>query len=143
MKMRTNLLLIVTVILLCRVPLIAQDQQVIDPKSLSLTSDGPDVKISWQTLDETGVKEFDVMRSSTGADNDFRQIGSVAPLHASVYFFIDHSAFKKTVSSTFYYKITTVFSTDHAPVTTAEKEIEIFVSSVRRTWGSIKSMFRF
>ncbi len=115
--------------------------QIIDPSSFKATNADADVIVSWKTLDETNVKEFRIDRHSSD-DPEYITLGTVAAAHLSSYSFRDRTAFKKA-TSIYYYRLVIVFNDNTTQVFANEASIDHTVSGVRRTWGSIKSMFRF
>ncbi len=108
--------------------------------SLQATSDGVNVTLHWITDDETNVARFEVERSS-GFDNSFVTIATVDPKGPSLYEFVDNSAFRR-VATLYQYRIKVVFSNGAMPVYSQTVSVSHTVSGVRRTWGSIKSLFR-
>ncbi|MGA9406538.1 MAG: hypothetical protein WBW71_05320 [Bacteroidota bacterium] len=107
--------------------------------SLQAHSDGNDVTIQWGTTQESLVQEFVVERLG-GTETDFVAIGSVAPKGSNSYYeFVDQTAFKAT-TSVYQYRIEIVAQdgTTYSQVVTVAHN----VSSVKRTWGSLKAMFR-
>jgi hypothetical protein len=113
---------------------------VIRAGTLQATSDGVDVTVRWVTDDESGVALFEIERRG-GTDGEFMTIGHLDPKGPSIYEFVDHSAFMK-VESIYQYRIKVSFSNGQAPYYTNPLTISHAVSGVRRTWGSIKAMFR-
>jgi hypothetical protein len=113
---------------------------VIRQGTLQATSDGVDVTIRWMTEDESAVATFEIERRS-GTDGIFTAIGNADPKGPSLYEFVDHSAFLKTMS-VYQYRIKVSFSDGRAPFYTPPLTVSHTVSGVRRTWGSIKAMFR-
>jgi hypothetical protein len=104
-------------------------------------STGSDVTIRWNTSDESGVVRFDVLRRS-GTAGDFMVVGSIDQLKGnnSSYEFVDKSAFK-TTGGLYQYKVRII----NGQVPTPETEIvpvAHLTSTYKRTWGSIKAMFR-
>ena len=114
---------------------------VIEPNSFKATNAGADVILSWRTTDETNVREFQIERRSSD-EPDYALIGTVGASKQSPYVFRDHSAFKK-ITSYYYYRLVTVFLDNSKQTFNEEAQVDHTVSGVRRTWGSIKSMFRF
>jgi len=107
--------------------------------SLEARSDGNDITIQWGTTEESLVQEFVIERQG-GTEPDFVAIGSVPPKGSnSFYEFVDQTAFK-TTTSVYQYRIKIVA----ADGITYSKVISVAhnVSSVKRTWGSLKAMFR-
>jgi hypothetical protein len=104
-------------------------------------SNGSDVVIRWTTVDETGVQKFEVLRRS-GWSGDFLVIGTVDQLRgsSSMYEFIDKSAFKAD-GGLYQYKVRVVNGQSPAPETEVVSVSHVS-SAAKRTWGSIKAMFR-
>jgi hypothetical protein len=113
---------------------------VIRQGTLQATSDGMDVTVRWMTEDEAAVAVFEVERRG-GTDGEFMSIGHLDPKGPSLYEFVDHSAFMKT-GAIYQYRIKVSFSNGQAAYYTNPLTISHTVSGVRRTWGSIKAMFR-
>jgi hypothetical protein len=104
-------------------------------------SNGSDVVIRWTTVDESGVQKFEVLRRS-GWSGDFLVIGTVDQLQGnnSTYEFIDKSAFKAS-GGLYQYKVRIVNGQNPAPETEIVSVSHVS-SAAKRTWGSIKAMFR-
>lgn len=108
--------------------------------SLQARSDGSNITLNWVTEDEANVAKFEIERRA-GTSGPFVYIATVYPKGASLYEFVDPSAYK--VSSTLYqYRIKIVFSDNRSPAYVGPVTVNHTVSGVRRTWGSIKAMFR-
>jgi len=107
---------------------------------LARSEDG-NVILEWWTGQESNVKSFIVERKS-GTSPFFQEIGeSVAPKGSNSYYqFIDESAFKSTDS--FYVYRIKILDEDGNVGHSREVGVSHTVSSVKRTWGSIKAMFR-
>lgn len=104
-------------------------------------SNGSDIVVRWSTVDESGVQRFDVLRRS-GTVGDFTVIGSEDQLKGnnSTYEYVDKSVFKVS-SSIYQYKIRIINGQNPAPETDLVTVSHVS-SAVKRTWGSIKAMFR-
>jgi len=104
-------------------------------------SNGSDVVIRWTTVDESGVQKFEVLRRS-GWTGEFLVIGTVDQLrgNSSTYEFTDKSAFKAD-GGLYQYKIRIVNGQNPAPETEVVSVSHVS-SAAKRTWGSIKAMFR-
>ncbi len=104
-------------------------------------SSNGDIIITWNTVEENGVQRFEVMRRA-GTTGDFQVIGSVTQLKGdnSSYEYIDRSVFKATVGI-YQYKIRVINGQSPAPETSIVTVSQVS-SAARRTWGSIKAMFR-
>ena len=114
--------------------------EVIRPGSLQASSDGVNVTLHWITDDETNVAHFEVERRA-GTDGAFVSIATIDSKGASLYEYIDNSAFRKT-ATLYQYRLKIVSSSGAAPAYSTILTVSHTVSGVRRTWGSIKSMFR-
>lgn len=97
------------------------------------------VLVRWKTSDETGVQKF-VLERSTNQSSEFLKLAEIAPKGGnSIYEYIDASAFKQA-DNIYLYRLQVVTNSGSfyvGPITVFHK-----VSSVKRTWGSIKAMFR-
>ncbi len=131
MKQLLTLLLIITTISLAGV---------IREGTMQARSDGSNVTIQWGTTDESNIKEFEIERRS-GTQGDFLSIAIVNKKGSnSFYAYIDKSAFKST-ATIYQYRIKAVTNSggaEYSSVVTVSHN----VSSVKRTWGSLKAMFR-
>jgi len=104
-------------------------------------SDGSSITVHWDSDDETGLVGYEIARESGWGGQYmvllpmYKAKGSNQP-----YDFVDETAFRTT--GTFYkYRITGIYSSG-ARSDPYEIGVSHYVSSVRRTWGSIKAMFR-
>ena len=106
--------------------------------SLSAFSNGTNIIVRWVSDDEGGVNGYTIERKAGGSGTFVRLTDpALTPKGSgSAYEFVDNSAFR-TTDNFYQYRITALgvnavyyVSVNHS------------VSSVRRTWGSIKAMFR-
>lgn len=106
---------------------------------LAATSVGGKIVVTWTSDDESGVSGYLIERKA-GVDGQWITLTDplMRPLGSGTnYTFEDNTAFK--TSGTFYqYKITAVGTGNVFYVSVSHES----VSGVRRTWGSIKAMFR-
>ena len=107
--------------------------------SFTVSNDNGSVKLEWKTSDEQNVRDFIVQRHAQGTD--WATIGTVQTNSGGDYTYIDSDIYKNN-GSTYYYRIgiedyngTTTYVEYQSPVNPN-------ISSVKRTWGSIKAMFR-
>ena len=113
---------------------------IIKDGTLQAHSDGNNVTIQWGTEEEVSIREFDVYRQA-GSDGGFVLIGTVMPKGSDSYYeFVDQSAFK-TITSVYQYRITILFH-DGNHMDSKIVTVSHNVSGVKRTWGSLKAMFR-
>ena len=105
------------------------------------SSSGSDIVIRWTTVDETGVQKFEILRRA-GMAGDFMVIGTVDQLRGnnSSYEFLDKSVFK-TSGGIYQYNVRIVNGQSPAPETEIVSVSHVS-SAAKRTWGSIKAMFR-
>ncbi len=105
------------------------------------------ILVQWSTSEEDGVKDF-VVEKASQLDNNFDPINTVNATGAgSSYQYADNGIYKTTSSELFKYQIvaigndgSTIASSNVALVTF---DIEPnFTGIAKRTWGSIKAMFR-
>lgn len=112
--------------------------------SLEAKSNGSGVYVWWYSNDETGVARFEVWRSSgptSGGTNSFIKVTQKSLKGNGEYYdFQDDTAFKLT-DNYYQYRVRVVY-TDGSVFDTPPVGVIHSVSSVRRTWGSIKAMFR-
>ena len=101
--------------------------------------EGTDVKVEWELASENAVTGFEVSRKLAN-ESTFRRINGLSNNGSKYYTFIDtdlRNAPNRTGTIT--YKLHVSSSTGDATFTTAFANNP---SSVERSWGSIKSMFR-
>jgi hypothetical protein len=113
---------------------------IVRPGSFMGRSDGANVVLTWITDEEPNVARFEIERR-TGTTGDFLSIGSVQPKGPSEYEFIDYSSLRVT-SILYQYRIKIVFTNGAAPQIVGPITVTHSVSGVRKTWGSIKALFR-
>lgn len=118
--------------------------EVIQPNSVTAESRGNGVVVEWRSQDETGVAGYMIERKAGGTGVFIPLVSQMLLVkgNGAKYSFEDESALK-TTGNFYQYKIT--------PMNDAGRSLGISyyvsidhnnVSSVRRTWGSIKAMFR-
>lgn len=104
------------------------------------SSNGSDIIVRWATLDESGIERFEVLRRS-GTEGLFLLIGSVRPKgNNSTYEFVDQQVFK-AADGIYQYKIRLADGTPQPPESDIVT-VSHLSSATKRTWGSIKAMFR-
>ena len=102
-------------------------------------SSGDNVIVTWQTLQENNVKHFTIQRRTQ--DGPFMEIGTLEPESDKFYEYLDETAYK-TSGTLYLYRIAIV---DFNGTITHSKEVPVLhdnISSVKKTWGSIKALFR-
>jgi hypothetical protein len=111
----------------------------VDLISFTATSSGGNILLNWQTSSETNLKQYVVERRSVSGG--FSDIAHVLPQSDRNYQYVDKSAFK-TSDQVYIYQLRIE---DNDGSLSYSKEISVAhsnVSSVKRTWGSIKALFR-
>ena len=105
---------------------------------------GDKVTVEWKTGIEQGVTKFDIERSPFGSQQ-FASVGTVnAKGNYAYYSFVDESGFGKVVkvlAGLYQYRLK-IYNANGSFTYSSPTAVEHSVSSVRRTWGQIKEMFR-
>ena len=105
----------------------------------NVRSEGDNVVVEWKTSLETNLDKFVVERRSP--QSVFIELATIAPKGSnSFYNYTDKGAYK-TTDLLFVYRLKIV-DLDNTVTYSYEKSISLSVSGVKRTWGSIKAMFR-
>lgn len=102
-------------------------------------SENESIKLEWKTQDESNVRHFIIQRKNPG--NSYVDIATVMPKgNNSYYTFTDETAYK-TQDLVFIYRLKIV-DNDNTVSHSSEVTVSHSISGVKRTWGSIKAMFR-
>jgi DUF1680 family protein len=97
------------------------------------------VKITWVTQAEEGVKYFSVLRSTNDAHYvELARLNPKGP--GSQYEFTDKNVMFKDIS-VFFYKIRAI-GKNGKPLDETSLIVHPSISDIYRTWGAIKAMFR-
>lgn len=109
--------------------------------SLSIRGSGDAIVVQWTSIREEGVTSFEVQRRGTESPL-FTRIGTVELKgNGSRYTYVDNSAFNKpTEQKQYSYRIKAL--TRSGGVYSQILVISHDVSSVRKSWGMIKELFR-
>jgi hypothetical protein len=110
----------------------------VDLIKFSARSQNGNVVVSWQTISETNLNHFAVERKTV--NGSFVEVGKVNPRTDKNYEFVDQSAFK--LSDQLYVYRLKIVDNDGSTSYSNEVAVPHNVSSVKRTWGSIKALFR-
>jgi hypothetical protein len=115
---------------------------VIKEGSLAARSDGSTITIRWVSEDETSVEKF-VIERKAGVNGAFMLLTELRPRgNNSAYQYIDDTAFRVLNENIYKYQIKVQFSNGstaiYGPVTVVHSTSNV----TKRTWGSIKAMFR-
>jgi len=102
-------------------------------------SEGEDIRLEWKTQEEVHLQHFKIERKTP--QNSFVEIATVQPKGSNSYYtYLDQSAYKSN-DLLFIYRLKIVDTNGQVSYSN-EVSISHSVSSVKRTWGSIKAMFR-
>lgn len=121
-------------------------------ESFTANSDGNNITIKWRTASEDNLQSFSLERSSN--DAYFKAIHSTdAKGMPGNYYYVDEEAFMKEIARSKYdndmtlsennykYRLKLIKS-DKTFIYTDEITVAHNPSSIRRTWGMIKEMFK-
>jgi hypothetical protein len=112
-------------------------------------SDGRAITVEWRSSKETDIATYEIERSPVN-QNDFKRIGSVPARNTpQSYRFIDETALASHSSggasvqggTVYVYRLKIIDVSERA-VYSNTISVTHTISSVRRTWGMIKEMFR-
>jgi hypothetical protein len=112
---------------------------------LRAKSTGSAVVLEWRSTNEAGVSHYEIERA--GDDQVFRFVATVQTKGSNFsYSYTDDEAFgkgdnQKVASSYFTYRLKLVHS-DQTSSYSPTAGVSHSVSSIKRTWGMIKEMFR-
>lgn len=108
--------------------------------NISAESDGENIVVKWTTSQEIDLNHFVVERRSVNSSFGPISENISAKGSNSNYEFVDQNAYK-TTDAVYIYRLKIVSKNgdiEHS----GEISVSHSVSSVRRTWGSIKALFR-
>ncbi len=110
----------------------------VDLLKFTARSSGGNIILDWQTISETNLRQFVVERKTV--NGSFMEVGTVHPREDKNYEYVDQTAFK-TYDQLYVYRLRIV-DNDGSVSYSGEIAVPHNVSSVKRTWGSIKALFR-
>jgi hypothetical protein len=116
---------------------------VIRDGSLVAKSNGSDIVVRWTSDSERGVIGYRIERRAGAEGSPFvlLTLPEISPRGDGVFYeFIDNAVFR-TMGNAYVYRVTAITS-DNSTASYTVTVVHDGVSSVRRTWGSIKAMFR-
>ncbi|MDT3740964.1 MAG: hypothetical protein RO257_15855 [Candidatus Kapabacteria bacterium] len=118
-------------------------------QNFSAESNGDSVTVRWTSVSEENVRKYDLERSTS--TSSFKSINvQTAKGNPNSYSYVDNEAFMKQDApesddlmsqKTYNYRLKIVFS-DYTFTYSDVALIQHKPSSIRRTWGMIKEMFR-
>lgn len=136
-QLMKRILLILPILLLAASPIIAGAFL----EYFQGRSEGDNVVLEWKTRSESNVRSFEVVRKA-GAAGDYVTIATVEPRGGNAtYQYVDRSAYKES-GTTYTYRLKINDNGSTQVAWSNEVSVSPNVSSVKRTWGSIKAMFR-
>jgi hypothetical protein len=110
----------------------------VDLLKFTARSSGGNIILNWQTTSESNLKQYVVERKNY--NGSFVDVATVQPEDDKNYEYVDQTVFK-TSDQLYIYRLKIV---DYNGSVSYSSEISVphNVSSVKRTWGSIKALFR-
>jgi hypothetical protein len=102
-------------------------------------SEGDNIRIEWETGEETNLQHFILERKTP--ESIYLEIATIPPKgNNSFYSYLDESAYKSN-DLIFIYRLKIVDTSGQFSYSSSIT-VTNNVSTVKRTWGSIKAMFR-
>ncbi|MHB8907179.1 MAG: hypothetical protein ACYC4T_07915 [Melioribacteraceae bacterium] len=111
----------------------------VDLRSFTVKSSGGNVVLNWETNSETNLNHFVVLRRTVSGG--YVEIGNVYPKDDRIYEYVDQTAFK-TSGQLYTYKLKIVDNDGTTTSYSGEVTVAHNSTGVKRTWGSIKALFR-
>jgi hypothetical protein len=102
-------------------------------------SDGGNVKVEWTSANESDVNHYSLQRKSPGTS--FIEIASISPKGNNSYYTYEDQSLYKAQDVLFTYILVTI-NKSKPNESTAAVSVSPNISGIKRTWGSIKAMFR-
>jgi hypothetical protein len=102
-------------------------------------SDGDNVKLEWQTGTESNVNHFSVQRRTP--QTSYVEIATLQPKGSNSFYNYTDQSIYKTNDLIFIYQLK-IIDNDNQTSLSIERSASPNISGVKRTWGSIKAMFR-
>ena len=97
------------------------------------------VKIEWKTTSESNLKEFVIERRTY--NTSYTEVSRISPKGSNSYYvFYDEGAYK-TTDVIYVYRLK-INERDNSSSYSREVSVSHSVSGFKKTWGSIKAMFR-
>jgi hypothetical protein len=102
-------------------------------------SEDEDIRLEWKTREEVDLQHFKVERKTP--QSSYVEIATIQPKGSNSYYtYLDQSAYK-VQNMIFTYRLKIVDNNGQVSYSN-EVSVSHSVSGVKRTWGSIKAMFR-
>lgn len=107
----------------------------------TIVEEGGDLIISWQTEEESEVREYELQRMTRFTNGQFVKVEALPPHGTSkAYLYRDEQIFKSS-SEQVDYRLEVIYS-DGVRQQLAREQVNYTSTAIRRTWGSIKAMFQ-
>jgi hypothetical protein len=104
------------------------------------TAQGENVKLEWKTGEEINLQNFVIERKTQSSS--YVDLATIIPKGSnSFYSYIDESVYKSS-DYVFTYRLRIVDNDQKVSYYDHEASVSPNISGVKRTWGSIKAMFR-
>lgn len=100
---------------------------------------GDDAIIEWKTSQETNLKNFVIERR--GPQTQYSEVATIEPHPDNPFYSYTDKSIYKTNDYIFIYRLKIV-DNDQQVSYSDEASVSLSISGVKRTWGSIKAMFR-
>ncbi|HPD66452.1 MAG TPA: hypothetical protein PLI27_00030 [Ignavibacteriales bacterium] len=99
------------------------------------------VKIEWVAQEETNLYQYVIERKSESGNTV--DIAKIQPKGSNSYYsYIDRTLLKNDDNQTIYYYCLRIINNDGSFTRTSSIPVNAKLSGMKRTWGSIKAMFR-
>lgn len=119
--------------------LIVKGGATIPENGFTANSFNGDISIRWQTTTENNLKYFVIERRTQYSE--YIEIATMNPEADRYYEYIDKNVFK-TNDNIYFYRIKIVDKDGSVSYTNEISVLHSTATSVKRTWGSIKALFR-
>lgn len=103
-------------------------------------SENNDIILEWKINSEENIESFDILKKRSN-DIDYKNIDKISSIGPGLYSYKDESPLYKASGLSFEYKLKIIFI-DQSVVYSDPIEVNMNISGVNQTWGSIKAMFR-
>ena len=111
----------------------------VDLRTFTVKSYSGNVVLNWETNSESNFNYFVIQRKTV--NGGYVEIGNVSPKSDRTYEYVDQTAFK-TSGQVYVYRLKMVDNDGNASYSGEVTVAHNSISSVKRTWGSIKALFR-
>jgi hypothetical protein len=106
----------------------------------SAKTDGNNVKIEWTSGDESNVAHYSIQRKTP--QTSYIEIASVQSRGSNSYYSYEDQSLYKVNDVVFTYRLVIIGKDNSSLVYPHEISVSPNISGIKRTWGSIKAMFR-